>query len=235
MNYLNDAKDLIEHSQNKLIYIKRIYEESLNKKEVDRFLLIEIKNFMENLRSALDYSAHGLFDKFDIKVNGNIYFPYAKLEANSLIFEKYINKKISRIKLNKPDIYAKLESYQHFSSPHNTWLPKFMDLNNKNKHVYLVPQVKVEYKELTMNITGGPTIILKNNASLNIKGDILINKEKFSGRQINAENPFEHKDIKNEVKTWISFNFSINNEPVLPLLESALNGVDKIVSELSKL
>ncbi len=43
------------------------------------YLLIEIKNFMENLRSALDYSAHGLFDKYGDKKKSKI-----SMEQNTL-------------------------------------------------------------------------------------------------------------------------------------------------------
>jgi hypothetical protein len=38
---------------------------------------------------------------------------------------------------------------------------------------------------------------------------------------------------KIEVITWVSFHFATNDEPVIPLLEKALSGVDAIVNELS--
>jgi hypothetical protein len=40
---------------------------------------------------------------------------------------------------------------------------------------------------------------------------------------------------KQEIITWVSFNFQSNNEPVLPLLEKALDGIKKIVNELSNM
>ena len=42
-------------------------------------------------------------------------------------------------------------------------------------------------------------------------------------------------DAKQEIIIWVSFNFQSNKEPVLPLLTGSLNGIDKIVNELSQM
>ena len=72
MDYFQNAKELINHAMHSLCKIKQSYHDSLSEKIIKPPLLIEIKNFMENLRSALDYSAHGLFDKYGDKKKSKI-------------------------------------------------------------------------------------------------------------------------------------------------------------------
>jgi hypothetical protein len=242
MNYFEDAKDLIEHSKEKLAKIKQAYHESLDDMIVKKSLLIEVKNFMENLRSALDFSAHGLLDKYGDKSKKGfeVKFPYAWKALTMVDFARKnnIEKCIPGLTTKRPDIAKKIESYQHFSSPDNLWLPKFMDLNNKNKHQELTPQTKVETKELTTTIPkpeGEMKIVFKNGVGLTadkiIYGDQVIN----GPVTINADNPLPFKGVTHEIKKWTSFNFSINNEPVLPFLENALIKIENIVNELSAL
>jgi len=79
MSYFDDAKELVKHAENQFGRIKKLYEQSLHKRSIEPELLIEIKNLMENLRSALDFTAHGLFNKYgnSTKSGLKIYFPYA--------------------------------------------------------------------------------------------------------------------------------------------------------------
>ena len=81
MAYFDDAKELVSHAKKALPKLEQDYRSSLDDKVVKPTLLIDIKNIMENLRSALDFSAHGLFAKFgsSTRANPNIYFPYAVL------------------------------------------------------------------------------------------------------------------------------------------------------------
>jgi hypothetical protein len=53
------------------------------------------------------------------------------------------------------------------------------------------------------------------------------------GQTFNAENPpITFGPGKKEVITWVSFHFSTTDTPVLPLLDQALEGIDRIISEL---
>lgn len=242
MNYFNDAKELIEHSKQEFEKIKKTYEESLHVKQIKPTLLIEIKNFMENLRSALDFIAHGLFDKYgdQSRTNPKIYFPYAWQGLNQADFNArtIVDSKIPGLSASRPDIANKIEGYQYFSSPRNSWLPKFMDLNNENKHQRLTPQQRTEVKELnissgnvSMSIGQGASIQIGRGASVQI-GETIIP----GGQNIDVNNPAKFFGPgKQTVITWVSFNFSSNNEPVLPLLQQSLVGVEKIFTELSSM
>jgi len=195
---------------------------------------------MENLRSALDFTAHGLFRKYGASKASNprIYFPYAPLNQPEAQFRKSrrINACIPGISTSRTDVAARIESYQHFADPNNRWLPVFMELNNENKHQRLTPQIRKETKELRIS-SGGASISMGPGASISMGPGASIQIGRLTipgGQSFDVNRP--PKTIgpgKKEMITWVSFHFSTNNEPVLPLLRQAIEGVDRIVRELS--
>jgi len=238
MSYFDDAKNLVGHAKTLFQKIKQTYDESLNEQKVNPSLLIDIKNLMENLRSALDFTAHGIFDKYgDKSYTGNIYFPYAWKDLDIVGYRsRNIIEKIPGLANSRPDIAVKIESYQYFSNPANIWLPTFMDLNNENKHQRLTPQVRRETKQLNIK-SGGASMLLGQGASIRIGGGASIrigNAIIQGGQTIDVNNPAEITgQATQEVISWISFHFSSNNEAVIPFLNNALVGIEKIVNELS--
>jgi hypothetical protein len=118
MSHFDDAKHLIEHCKPTLEKIKKYYSESLHDKTIKPTMLIEIKNFMENLRSALDFSANGLYDKYGDKTKkaDKIYFPYAwtGLDKAGFNSKKIIEQKIPGLSTNRPDIATQIEGINHF-------------------------------------------------------------------------------------------------------------------------
>jgi hypothetical protein len=239
MSAFDDAKSLVAHAQGELPKIKRAYDESLTSKTISPALLVEIKNFLENLRSALDFVAHGLFDRHCAK-SGNkpkIYFPYATAKQSRQEFEKSgrIESCIPGISAARPDIVSLILGVQHFARGDFAWLPTFMELNNENKHQRLVPQVRKETKELRISGGGaaislgqGASISLGQGASISVGGATI-----RGGQTFDANNPPRVQGGRVDVITWVSFHFETNDAPVLPLLEKALTGVGKIVSELN--
>ena len=242
MGYFDDAKSLIEHAKSHLSKIESAYQSSLSEKAIDPELLVEIKNFMENLRSALDFSAHGLFAKYgsSTKTDPKIYFPYALLHQSQVDFRRAnrIETCIPGVSSARPDITAKLESFQHFADPKNAWLPAFMELNNENKHQQLTPQIRKEKKELRISSRGaqmrigpGASISIGKGASIRI-GDMDIP----GGQSFDSEKPPKTRGPgKKEIITWVSFRFSTNDEPVLPFLKKTLTGIEAIVQDLEQL
>jgi len=242
MSWFDDAKHLISESKDTFQEIENAYQESLNSKRIDHKLLIRIKNFMENLRSALDFTAHGIFNKYgdQSKKDQNIYFPYAweGLDLNGFRSKNRIEKCIPGLNNTRPDAVAKIESYQHFSDANNSWLPKFMELNNENKHQRLTPQTRKETKELRISsgnvgirLSGGALIKISGNAQIRMGNAII------GGNQtISPDSPATiFGPAEQEVITWVSFHFTDTNEPVVPLLKKSLDGIESIVDELSKM
>jgi hypothetical protein len=241
MNYFDDANHLVQFAKDHYAGIEVAYKFSLSEKEIKPNLLIEIKNFMENLRSALDFTAHGLFQKYGSSstLNPKIYFPYAYLSQSKEGFQKSrrVDVCIPGLSIKRPDVIEKIESYQHFTNPRNRWLPVFMDLNNENKHQQLTPQFRKEAKELrisssgtSMSIGPGASISVGSGASIQI-GNIVIP----GGQSFDANNPpLTLGAGKKEIITWVSFHFSTNDEPVFPFLKQALVGIDKRGLDQSK-
>ena len=220
--------------------VKAIYRESLAEKTVKPGLAVEIKNLMENLRSALDYAAAGLFAKYgkSEKANPRIYFPYALENQTADEFKRAnrVEACIPGLSTARSDIVAQLESYQAFSNGANVWLPRFMDLNNENKHEKLTPQARRETKELRLT-SGGASISIGQGASISIgKGaSIQIGSLVIPGGQTFDVNkpPATVGPGKTEVVTWVSFDFASNGEAVIPFLRRSLEGIDRIVTELA--
>lgn len=138
---LGDALILVNEAQNELSAIRSYYESSISNNEIDSRLLIKIKCTLELLRSALDYTAQGLVLKYSPQNKKKVYFPYATKETDreKFIKEKRIERSLPGLSEARPDLADLILSMQHFSSEGARWFPEFMDLNNKNKHVHLVP------------------------------------------------------------------------------------------------
>jgi len=243
MGRFEDAQELVDHAREDLAKIGKVYAESLEAKEVKGRLLVEIKNLLENLRSALDFTARGLFEKYgtSTKVDPNIYFPYARLNQDRATFEKSkrIDTCIPGLSTSRADIADRLLAMQHFSAPSNRWLPEFMDLNNENKHKRLTPQTRRETKELRIS-SGGASISMGEGASISMgagtsisfgSGSIIRGGQVFDvNRPPRVEGP-----ASAEVIRWISFHFDTTGQPVMPFLDTAVKGVAAILSELRKL
>ncbi len=124
---------------------------------------------------------------------------------------------------------------QHFGSRGYTWLPTFMELTNENKPQRLTPQIRRESKELrisgggaSMSVGQGASISVGSGASISIGGAVI-----HGGQSFDVDRPPRVEGGNVEVITWVSFHFDSNGQPVLPLLEAALNGIREIVNELS--
>jgi len=241
MHHFEDAKALVASAQNMLREIKSNYDKSLHSKEISRELLVRIKNLMENLRSALDFSAHGLFEKYGAAAGStpNIYFPYAwnGLSIADFRTKQLVEKKIPGITASRPDIVALIESFQWFSSVDYLWLPKFMDLNNENKHQRLTPQTRTSTKQLQIS-SGGTSMTLGEGGSITMGPGCSIQMGGLvipGGQHISPSRPAViFGQGSQQVIEWVSFRWQDIDEEVLPFLHTATNGVTKIVNELAK-
>jgi len=239
-----DAQALVAHAREAFKGLQVAYGASLREKAVKPALLIQIKNLLENLRSALDYAAAGLHEKYGEPGCGHpkIYFPYALESQSAAAFRKSgrIEKCIPRLSASRPDIVRKLEAYQAFADPANAWLPRFMFLCNKNKHQRLDPQVRQEAKELRissggavgMRVSEGSSVKLGRGASIRFGGGLVTTGEQTFDVD-NPPVPIGPGSV--ESITWVDFRFASNSEPVLTLLTAAIDGVAGIVAELESL
>jgi hypothetical protein len=158
MSTFDDAANLIKHAEQELPKIAQAYQQSLQAQSISPTLLIEIKNFCENLRSALDFAATGLFERYGASKSARpkIYFPYATDKQSRSDFETSgrIEACVPGVSKSRPDIATTLLKMQHFSTSGHSWLPAFMELTNENKHQRLTPQTRKEQKELRISGQG---------------------------------------------------------------------------------
>ena len=112
MAHFDDAVDLVNHAKSAMSTIKVQYDSSLNEQSVKPTLLIEIKNLLENLRSALDFLARGLFVSYgsSSRANPRIYFPYAPLTQTQAQFQSTdrIDHCIPGLAASRPDIARRI-------------------------------------------------------------------------------------------------------------------------------
>ncbi len=217
MAQFDDARTLLAHSQAKAKTLRTLHKQCLAAKSVKPQFLIEVKNFMENLRSALDYCARGLFAKYghSNKANPQIYFPYARPPDHKIKFRnEIVERSIPGVLASRPDIVDMLETYQYFGNTGN-WLPLFMRITNENKHEELTPQVEKQYAAVAISGTipaGGTVKIDLTNIPLGGGPD---------------------KPFHAVAGTWNGLEFTSTGVLVMPHLEHALRNVIRIVDELS--
>src|SRR3989344_737042 len=137
-----------------LAAIEGEYQKCLDKQTVPSSLLVEVKDCLANLRSALDYSW--------CRVPGagrDKYFPIANGTAD------LVGK--------TPDVDQKYRDVFERWQPYNgkPWTKNFGFLRNKNVHVDLIPQTRQETKEFTVK-KGGASASFRG-ATFNV-GDMAV-------------------------------------------------------------
>lgn len=142
MKRQKDIEALFEEAESQLQEIKSEYEKSLNDKEVKPRLKILIKNYLENLRSVLDYIAHDIHDHYvQCGKYHNIYFP---VRNNPQKFLEDVQRYFHILQNTAPSAFSFLEKCQVFTDSGNEILFKMISLVNRKKHDQLTPQTREE-------------------------------------------------------------------------------------------
>lgn len=235
-----DVIELIEYSEKDLSRIKDEYNSALRQKEIPTSLRIDVKNFMENLRSAMDYIAHDVYEaaiekyreqtsKNQVK---NIYFPYGK-DKND--FKSRTESNLPELELLNKKVYSIIESIQpHFCG--ENWLYDFCNILNEKKHERLTPQEKEERRGLKIQFPGGASITMGPGSSISGSGiiqsggsKIVLNNDLVSG-DFPAKNIYGNTE--QTIMVWVAFKFSETNIEVLPLLEKAFKKIEVITKDI---
>lgn len=96
-------------------------------------LRIDLKNLLENYRSALEYTAQHIADLCDPKPKlDKIYFPVAASADTSVEFGKKLDRWFPGLRTRAPVVMDHLMSIQEFNG--ELWLRQLADLTNFNKH-----------------------------------------------------------------------------------------------------
>lgn len=222
-----DIEALLQRADKTLPKINAEYDKALHSKEISADLRIEIKDYFGNLRSALDYLAHDLVDKYcpNADPKNNLYFP---IRADQISFEKAMQKSYPDLKTNCRPAYDILEALQPFKKPENVWLTHFNKLNNENKHDRLVAQTKSETKRINVETKGGGTVnwdpsAVKFGPGVFI-GGVPVNP--------NTQMPVHSETQTVTIQTWVDFQFEDINVSAIWLTKESLTQIQKIYTDL---
>lgn len=129
--------DYVETVQHPLV--RQEYARGVAARSLPRFLPIQVKNLCENLRSALDYLAHEIWDAYgDTSASKpKIYFPIRRTPPE---FASVVAALYPRLANGNSELYRLLECIQPYPGSKDEWLGEFNKLNNDNKHLDLAPQ-----------------------------------------------------------------------------------------------
>ena len=230
---------LVEHAKTDLEEIEGQYHRALEQTTILPSLQIDIKNYMENLRSALDYIAHDIYER---KIAPNrasagkseipkIYFPYGKTEDD---FKSGIGSSLPELKNISEDLYNALEAIQPYKIGDN-WLHDFCCILNEKKHDKLSPQEREEKRALKIDF-GRAKIQMGPGSSISGAGFIGTGTGGviLQGDTISGDSPAHRTSgrVKQTVIRWISFRFADTGVDVLSLLKKALMGIEDLSNDV---
>lgn len=231
---LEDSKILIVDSENLLKEIEMLYVRDLRVGEDSPLLRVRIKQFVDNMNSALDYAAFAAFTEYcapRIKVEKpeklkqkerRVYFPCVKERSD---FNKKISENFEYLREEKLEIVGIFEKYQPFPAK-SKWLDYLKELVNSNKHRNLTKQ--------TMQHTQKINRIVSSNGASIINGTI-ISEDGFFPFKFADENGNESPIISNDSEHIIEFMFSNIDQPVIPTLRRIIRSVPTIIRDLEKI
>jgi hypothetical protein len=230
MDRLSQAQALTNRAEHAIADMEATYRVNLRDQNVSDALLIDVKNTVENLRSALDYVAHAIYDVVGDGTSRKIYFPIAFEQAVSADFPSLANRQIPGV-VARPDLTDYLASVQAFTAAGNDWLPKLATLTNENKHSHLSPQRRTETVRRTAKTSGGGSVSW-NPANVTFGPGVFIGGVPVdASTQMPVPSPF----VETNTEIWVDFVFDATNESVLAFLKRATHGVHEFITGLPEL
>ncbi|MEJ9130681.1 hypothetical protein P4408_14515 [Bacillus thuringiensis] len=129
------------------------YEKSLVSGVVTLELKIIVKEILEHLRSALDYSAREVVENISSTPSPHVYFPIVSKIFKQEDFKSRVGKLLPGILKDRPDLLPVFESFQPFVDKQNSWLADFATICNENKHEQLsiIKRDSADYKTYKKN------------------------------------------------------------------------------------
>jgi hypothetical protein len=238
MDRKKDTTSIIDAAIKQHREILASYEIALSNKSMD--LRVPVKNVMENLRSALDYMAHDIYEvccqpirkKSGLPDPFNIYFPYGRTEPD---FKSRIGSSLPGLATTCPPVYDLLISIQLFACG-DKWLYDLCSILNENKHDRLTEQVRTENQTHTVQGPYGSVTIPVNNPNIKViskPGAVKIFGVQAEFRE-NGIYTLPSKELKHIRTTWVAFTFAGTDTNVIDLLNKAVIGVKKFADDLHK-
>lgn len=240
MEWYEDSVACLTVAKKLLFDIEEKQRLSLTDVTIIPYMKVDIKNFLENCRSPLDYAAQYIFveyckDEYLKKekqkkkqrknLNPRIYYPIRKNESS---FATEIDRIYFPLQDGHPEIINIFKKGQLFSSPDNPSLHYLNELTNENKHSHLTKHERqLETNIKSFKDDNGNTYT--NIYSFNSKS-ILVDGISIEDMAINALS--EGREI--DATIILEYYFKDLNKSVLLTLKSIYNHTNMVVSELKE-
>ncbi len=206
----DDVNAVVTKSETSLNTIEKRYIESLHSQNIPNELLVEIKDYLGNLRSSLDY-----LRKKVSKHN----FPICKTE-------KEFDNATTDL---SDDLKHAILKWQPFKN--NEWMSWFNIANNKSKHFTLIPQERKEYFKVSVSAPQGGSISWTSGVTFG--GGVSVMGVPIDPR---TQMPIPNNLVKTEKIIWVSFEFDHADLPkgisVLPFLKDCFIKITRAISEI---
>jgi hypothetical protein len=200
---------LLKKAEAQLRDVEIEYSRSLHAKVIEAELRIDIKNLCENMRSALDYLAHDIRERFcpPALPRDRFYFP---IMPDKKSFESHIDQWFPGLHQVAPAVVATLEAVQPFQTGQE-WMGQFNRINNANKHGDLIEQTRVESQETKITGQGGGQVSWTSGVTFGAGVSVM-------GVPIDPRTqlPIPHPSIKVERIIWVDFQFADIGVSALP-------------------
>lgn len=238
MEWLKDSKACLDIAEIMLDEVEELIQESIQHEDVLPYLKVKIKNFLENCRSPLDYSANFIFIAYcksnykgeALKRRGKVYFPIIPKKLGKSSFYRQISENWKGLRQTNPTIVSILEECQHFSTV--PWLNNLTYLINENKHRNLTKQKQEKKAFQVHNLVLPGNIIIKNATSYGENGPNIVN---YNGEIFNSETAMNHPTAKSfEATLYVDYYFTDLQLPVIPTLKQIFEGTKKTINNLEQ-
>jgi hypothetical protein len=236
MNRKDDVNTILVAAIEQFESIRNNYDRALREQSLD--LRVPVKNLMENLRSALDYMAHDIYEsccqaarvaagKPDPR---NIYFPYGRTEAD---FRSGVGSSLPDLSSNNTDVYDLIASIQPFRCNDN-WLYDLCSILNEKKHDKLKAQARSETETYSVESEHGSVSIIVNDPNVKITSQpgavkIFGVPAEFTSEGIKTA-PSEKLTHKRTI--WVAFTFEGSDVNVIGILEKAVGRITNLAAQL---
>jgi len=222
MKRKEDIDHLIKKCALTLPQLEVSYANALNEKRIPVELRSQVKAFLGDLRSVLDYLAHEIVESQGLKPSSRYYFP---ILPDSKTFAVRMKEWFPGLNSTNATLYDYLHSMQPFTRTENVWIEWFNKINNENKHERLTPQERREVNQtttVTHRASGGSVTW---NKGVKFGGNVRV-----MGVPIDVTTQMPVADPRIEVRktTWVDFHFEGTTISVVGLLKNSLSGITEI-------
>jgi hypothetical protein len=221
---MDDIHDLLDHTDEQLALVEQLYRRSLEAKEQGKRLKPQIKNVLDNQRSALDYLAHHIYERHGALTSkgtkAKSYYPIANSPQE---FDAWFDKNLPGVRAKRPDIADAIKRHQSWQPDHD-WLKWLAGLSVESKHRILTPLENAEGRVTTYRLPNGETIEVQTE-----KGARFINTT--TGEVGDADLFFGEPLTEDSYSDWM---FAEPRLPALGVLQTIQTGVRVVVADVGQ-